>query len=194
MSRIIIFDADGVAVAPREQFFSQRLSEDYGISPDLVMSLFKNEFYKCVVGEMDLKEVLKSYVLKWIWKGSVDELLQYWWEGENKMNMPVIEIVEKLRARGVKCYLASDQEKYRAGYLMETVGLSKYFDGHFFSCDLGVSKSKIEFWHKVLSKLGNPNPAEIQFWDDEKENIDAPREAGIDARLFTNMEDLKNLN
>ncbi|KKS46608.1 MAG: HAD-superfamily hydrolase, subfamily IA, variant 3 [Candidatus Azambacteria bacterium GW2011_GWA2_42_9] len=148
------------------------------------MPLFKNEFYKCVLGEMDLKEVLKSYIEKWGWKGSIDELLKYWWEGENKPNIFVLEVVDQLRARGVKCYLTTDQEKYRADYIMNGVGLKEHLDGAFFSYDLGVSKSKREYWEKVLQTLNIKNPQEVQCWDDEQENIDVAQEVGIEAHLY----------
>lgn len=193
MNKIIFFDADGVTIFQREKFFSQRLSEDYGVPVELIIPLFKNEFYKCVLGEMDLKEVLKSYIDKWGWKGSIDELLKYWWEGENKPNIPVLKVIDKLRAQGIKCYLTTDQEKYRANYIMNGIGLEKHLDGAFFSCNLGVSKSKQEYWEKVLRALNVENPNEVQYWDDEQENVDTAQEAGIEAHLYKNINDLKDI-
>ena len=184
MNKIFIFDADGVTIKLREKYFSQRLSEDYGISPELVIPLFKNEFYKCVLGEMDLKEVLKKYIIEWNWKGSVDELLKYWWQGESQLNTEVIEEIKKLRENGDKVYLATDQEKYRASNLMENVGLKNYLDGAFFSFDLRLSKATKEFWVKVLEILGNPDPKDVKFFDDEKENVEAALQVGIDAVIF----------
>ena len=128
--------------------------------------------------------MLKSYIEKWGWKGSIDELLKYWWEGENKPNIFVLEVVDQLRARGVKCYLTTDQEKYRADYIMNGVGLKEHLDGAFFSYDLGVSKSKREYWEKVLQTLNIKNPQEVQCWDDEQENIDVAQEVGIEAHLY----------
>lgn len=193
MNKIIFFDADGVLIVQREKFFSQRFSEDYGVPVELIMPLFKNEFYKCVLGEMDLKEVLKSYIDKWGWKSSIDELLKYWWKGENKPNIPVLGVVDQLRTRGVKCYLTTDQEKYRANYIMKDMGLEKHLDGAFFSCNLGVSKSKREYWEKVLQALNIKNLNEVQYWDDEQENINVAKETGIDAHLYKDIDDLKVL-
>lgn len=193
MNKVLFFDADGVTIVQREKFFSQRFSEDYGQSTDVVMPLFKNEFYKCVLGEMDLKDVLKSYLPKWSWQGTVDELLEYWWAGENKINMPVVEKITELRAKGYRCYLATDQEKYRANYIMKGMGMEKYVDGAFFSCDLGISKGKREYWEKVLKSLSIDNPGEVEYWDDEIENIQAAQEAGIKVHLFKNPSELSDI-
>jgi putative hydrolase of the HAD superfamily len=190
MNKIIFIDADGVTIVLREKFFSQRFSEKFGVEAGLVMPLFKNEYYKCVLGQMDLKEVLKSYMPKWGWKGTVEELLLYWWGAENKPNISVLEKMSQLRAQGVKFYLATDQEKYRANYIMQDMGLEKYLDGAFFSCDLGLSKSTKEYWQKVLEILNVQNLAEVEYWDDEEENISAAKEVGIRAHLYRNPEDL----
>ncbi len=184
MNKIKIFDADGVLILPRKQLFSERLSIDYGISPEIVIPLFKNEFYKCVLGELDLKEVLQKYIPLWGFKGSVDELLKYWWKEEEMPNHKLLSEIDSFRQKGIKCFMATDQEKYRAEHLMNIVGLSKHLDGVFFSCNLHLSKSSEEFWIRVLESLGNPNPKNVEFYDDEQENIDASLSVGIDAKLF----------
>ncbi len=188
--KIAFFDADGVTIVLREKYFSQRFSEDYGIPSEDIMPLFKNEYYKCVLGQMDLKEVLQYYMPKWNWTGTLDELLKYWWEGENKLNSPVLEIISQLRAQGVKCYLATDQEKYRAEYIMKDMGLEKYLDGAFFSCDLGLSKSTKEYWEKVLKILKVEKSDELTYWDDEIENIEAAKEVGIETHFYKSVKDL----
>lgn len=190
MVKVALFDVDGVAIATREKYFSQRLSQEYKVPQEKVMSLFKNEFPKCLLGQLDLKEELRGYLPKWGWKNSVDSLLQYWWSGENKQNTPVLEIIDGLRKKGIKCYLASDQEKNRANYLMEEVGLKNHFDGAFFSCDLGVGKGDKRYWESVLKTLGE-NPESVVFWDDDKENVKIASETGISGKHYTDFEDLK---
>lgn len=191
MTKFALFDVDGVAIVKRTELFNDRICKDYGVLPELVLPLFKNEFYKCITGDMDLKEVLKPYAEKWGWKGTIDELLRYWWKAEEQVNQEVVSVIDNLRKQGIKCYLASDQEKNRAEYLLNGLGLKEHFDGAFISCYLGVRKTSPEYWCKVLEALGNPDPAEITFWDDEEENVKIAREAGINARLFKGVEDLK---
>ncbi len=195
MNKIIFFDADGVTVVARKKLFSQRLHEDYGVPTELVMPLFKNEFYKCVLGEMDLKKVLEErYLPSWGWEGTTDELLKYWWSAEEQLNTQVIDVIDKLRKQGARCYLATDQERYRAEYIMKGMGLGDHIDKAFFSSDLGLSKATPEYWYKVMSALAVEDFSQVEYWDDEIENVEAAKKVGLDARLYRSIEDLSYLN
>src|SRR3972149_7451745 len=113
MIKAVLFDVDGVVLLPREKYFSERLADDYGVSPALVLPLFKNEFKDCLLGKADLKDILKKkYLKRWGWKGSIDELLHFWWKGEKAINKSVLSQIKRLRQKGIQCYLASDPEKY----------------------------------------------------------------------------------
>ena len=192
MNRVLIFDADGVAVAPREKYFSQRFMEDYGVPSEAVMPLFKNEFLECVLGKKSLTKVLEEkYVALWQWQGTIDELLDYWFAGENTRNEPVLALIAKLRTDGYQCYLATDQVRERKDYLLGHMKLAREFDGTFFSCDLGVSKSTAEYWQLVLTALSNPDPKAVYFWDDEMENVTAAKSVGINASFYTGIEDIR---
>ncbi len=193
MKKILLLDADGVAIVPREKYFSDRYSEEFGVSKDLIMPFFKNEFNDCLIGKRELREVFKEQNLleKWGWKGSLDELLKYWWAGEDTRFEEVLTFVQGLRSQGVKCYLTTDQEENRANYILEGMGLAKDLDGAFFSYQFGVRKTDAPYWQKLLQELGNPDPSDVEFWDDDEENVATAKEAGIDAHFFTNAEDFK---
>lgn len=193
MSKILLLDADGVVIVPREQYFSDRYSEEFGVSKDLIMPFFKNEFNDCLIGKREVSEVFaeQDMLEKWAWNGTLPELFQYWWAGENTRFEEVLSLVQELRSQGVKCYLTTDQEKNRAEYIMQGMGLAKDLDGAFFSYQLGVRKTDAEYWEKVLVELGNPNPDDVEFWDDDAENVAVAKAAGIDAHFFTNFEDFK---
>ena len=154
-----------------------------------ITPFFKNEFRECQMGRADLKEELVKYFPKWGWKKSVEEFLEYWFAYGTELNVEVVRKVDELRAREVKCYLATDQEKYRAKYLLEMVGLGEHFDGSFFSYDLGFSKSQKKFFKKIAQIL-EVKPEEMAFYDDEQENVRAAREAGVKAKLFEKLESI----
>jgi putative hydrolase of the HAD superfamily len=194
MKKILLLDADGVAIVPREKYFSDRYSEEFGVSKDIIMPFFKNEFNDCLIGKREVSEVFaeQNILEKWGWRGSLPELFQYWWAGENTRFEEVLSLVQELRAEGVKCYLATDQEKNRAEYILHGMGLAKDLDGAFFSYQLGVRKTDPAYWEGVLAAFGNPNPADVEFWDDDQENVEMAKSAGIDAHFFTSFEDFKN--
>lgn len=195
MKKILLLDADGVAIVLRKKYFSDRYSEEFGVSKDLIMPFFKNEFNDCLLGKRELGEVFaeQHMLTKWGWKGSLDELFQYWWAGENTRFEEVLSLVQELRENGVKCYLVTDQERNRAQYMWHGMGLAQDLDGAFFSYQLGARKTDPEYWEQVLAELGHPDPADVAFWDDDQENVAAAKQSGIDAHFFTNFEDFKNL-
>ena len=189
MKKFLLLDADGVAIEPAEQYFSVWYAEKYNVPKELFASFFKNEYRECQLGNTDLKEQIEKHLNEWKWAGTVDEFLRYWFEMRRTPRTIVLEVVRGLRQKDIKCYIASNQEKYRAEYLWKEAGLSADFDGAFFSYDLRAKKNNTKYWELVLSKLGNPDPSEVEFWDDDKENIEVAKSVGIDAHFFTTVEE-----
>lgn len=189
MIKAVLFDADGIILKKREKHFSQRLAEDYGVK--VPMSFFRKIYPKVRVGRADLKSELAKRMRGWGWQESVEELLDYWFSPENKINNQVLDLVQKLRRRGIKCYLASDNSKYRADDVMKNV-LGKFFDGGFFSCNFGHTKEEKKFFKIVLKKI-NLKPENVLFFDDEKENTEVAKSVGINAFFYESFEDFKGI-
>lgn len=190
MNRTILIDADGVVIMPRESFFSQKLSTDYGIPLDAIMPFFKGEYKKVYLGQADITTVLPAYLDTWGWKGTLQEFLTYWYETEKDLNTDVVAVIRELRRGGAKVYLASDSPPTRATYLMDTLGLKNEVDGGFFSGEMGVSKTDPIFFRKISEKLGVALD-ELEFWDDEDENVRAAQGMGIQAHLFEGIGSFK---
>lgn len=190
MKKILLLDMDGVVLS-EEGYFSERYAREFGVPVEKLLPFFKSEFRECQLGVKDIREVLEKYLADWGWKGNVDELLQYWFKDGSVPDTGVMAVIRNARSKGIRCYLATDQEKYRAAYLWNSIEPSKEFDGAFFSCDFGFRKTEAKYWEKVLAALGNPDPADVFFWDDEEDNIKAAQKLGINAYLFTNIADLK---
>lgn len=184
----ILFDADGVTLV-KHKFFDEKFSEEYGIPLDKIRHFFKNEFRICQQGKADLKTELAKYLPAWGWQKSVDDFLAYWFATDIP-DAAVLNFIQDIRAKGTKCYLASDQEKYRAEYFLSNLGFGKKFDKCFFSCDLGCNKSEKEFFEKVLEDL-NLKPVELTYWDDDLKNVEVSKGLGINARLWEGLEKLE---
>lgn len=190
MNKKILLDVDGVVIRPRHKYFSDKLSEDYGIPIEDILPFFKTDYKKAAKGQEDLKDILPSYLKQWNWTGTVDDFLNYWFESEKDVDQRVIDLVAQLRTKGIQVFLASDNEAHRAKYLMQDVGLEKHFDGSFFSSTLGWTKSDPEFFKIVVDQIGCL-AEEIEYWDDDSKNVDIASEFGIDGRVYSNFEDLK---
>lgn len=190
MIKAILFDADGVVINTTERF-SSYLEREYGITTKTTAPFFQGVFQDCIVGKADLKEEVSKYLPKWGWKKSVDEFLQYWFESEHKIHEPMVKEIHKIRKQGIKCYLATNQEKYRTTYILENMGFESLFDGTFSSAEVGHKKDRDEYYQHILSQLAGVTPEEILLWDDSMENIDKAKQLKINAEFYTSFEDFQ---
>jgi len=110
--------------------------------------------------------------------------MEYWFSGEAEKDDQMLKYIQTLRQKGIKCYLATNNEKYRVKYLLDIVGLKNYFDGCFASCDLSYFKKEKGFWESVLKKLGNVKRSGILLLDDDLVNVESAKAFGLRAESY----------
>ena len=189
MIKVVLFDADGVVVTP-DKVFSERMHEEHGVPQEDFKNFFYGDFQKCLVDQADLKDLLKDKVVEWKWQGTVEELLEYWFQNESKVDDRVLDIVTQLREKGIKVYVATNQEKNRTEYFKNEMKFGEIFDGIFSSVDVGYKKEQPEFFNHVLETL-NVKPEEVMFWDDSEDNIESAKSLGIQAYLYNDFEEFR---
>jgi putative hydrolase of the HAD superfamily len=192
MIKAIFFDLDGIIITGNKKLFSQRLSEENNIPLEKVSEFFLNDFRECSFGRADLKEKIAPYLIEWGYKGTVDDLLKYWFENENTFDPKILDLLKDLKGRGIKCYITTRQEKYRKEYMFNKLGLKNYFDDIFCTCDIGYDKSEKAYWDYVFNKV-NSEPDECMYFDDKHENLDIAQSLGIKSYLFINKEELEKV-
>ncbi len=188
--KAILFDLDGLVIVGKKTLFSQRVSEDLKIPYEQVSEFFTKDFRECSFGRADLKEKIAPYLVKWGYKGTVNDFLEYWFKGESNTDKDVLKIVKGLRQKGIKCFIATRQEKYRKEYLLNVVGLKNDFDGIFCTCDIGYDKWEKGYWDFVFKEL-NATPDEIIFFCDSQKNVDNSQKLGVRAYFYSGIEVLK---
>ncbi len=180
--KALLLDVDGV-ILNKGEYFSLRFAREHGVPVELVTEFFKGPFVACQKGEADLKEEIVPYLEKWGWKGDAESFMKYWFESDFSPNEERIEQVRELRRNGVRCYIASNNEKYRAQYITEQLTKYDVVEGAFFSSDLTLRKDNPEFFRAVLRAL-DLKPADVTFIDNDERNVATARELGIDAREY----------
>ncbi|MFA5937179.1 MAG: HAD-IA family hydrolase [Candidatus Paceibacterota bacterium] len=190
MIKVVIFDADGVLVFG-DRKFSDTLAEKHGIPLEKTHPFFTGPFQKCLVGDLDLKKVIKPYLKKWGLESDLDEFLDYWFSLESKTDKELIKYIQELRKNGILCFLATNNEKHRFKYIINNMGLSNIFDRTYASAYLGCKKSNKDFFKKIFKDLKNIKKEEVLFIDDGIENIKVAKEFGINAELYTTFESFK---
>lgn len=188
--KAVLFDMDGVLAVPGEPF-SHQYAKAHGFDPTEITPFFKEAFQKALVGEADLRELLDSYREVWRYDGDIGDLMQQWFEAENHPNEALVAIAERLKASGVKIYLATNQENYRTRYISEVM-FPDLFNGVFSSAQLGLKKPNAKFYEVILDQLAleGMTPNEIIYFDDDEENTNSGNKAGIRSILYNNIKDV----
>lgn len=187
MIKLLLLDVDGVIVTGEP--WGQELAQSYGITEEMRRPFFREAFQPCLVGKADLKEVLVPYLAQWGWPHSTEAFLDYWFCRERTIDARLIQAIQRLRQRGIPCYIATQQERYRAAYIRDEMGLAHLFDGMFSSVDLGALKSDPVFFTTILHELDGYEADEVLFWDDTPGNVATAQSVGIRAELYSNFAD-----
>ena len=185
--KILVFDADGVVVIPPQRFLA-RYTEEEGLDPRSVRAFLDGALRECIAGRADLKEAIVPFLGQWGWKGTPEAFLRRWFEAEHLINEPLLEVIQRLRRRGNRCVVATNQERHRLAYMREQMGFGRLFDGVFGSSEVGAAKPDMAFYERVTTLLGVA-PEEIVFWDDSESNVEGARAFGWQAELFTGMDE-----
>lgn len=193
--KAVVFDADGVVINS-PGYFSVQYEKEFGVSNNTMLPFFKGIFQDAVVGKADLKEILKPVLSDWEWKGSVDELLKWWFKAEHYVDERIIKEIQRLQGEGIKCCLGTKQEKYRAEYIRKDMGLGDVFDESYISCDMGCKKPEEKFFRIIQDDLADKysiKAYQIMFWDNKEENITASKKLGWQSYLYDGFDDFQKI-
>lgn len=190
MIKVVLFDADGVILTGK--CFSEYLRDFLNLREEITQPFFTNEFKDCLVGKADIKKELPKYLTRWGWKKSVTDFLELWFRSEHIIDNKLIRHIQKIRKKGVKCFIATNQEKHRVLYMKTKMGFDTLFDNIYASSYLGYMKPDMRFFEKIVYDLKNIQKSEILFWDNTLEHIKAADAFGINAELYASFNNFLN--
>lgn len=107
---------------------------------------------------------------------TADELLARW--VNSTVLDGIFDLLDDVRAAGVKVYLATNQNPVRGRHMIDHLGYENHTDGAFYSFQLGHAKPAPEFYTTIIARLG-VDPREVLFIDDTQANVDAARAVGL---------------
>jgi putative hydrolase of the HAD superfamily len=184
MITTVLFDVDGVLLVGEP--WHKDLASVYSITDEMLAAFFRDSFQACLVGKADLKEALAPYLPRWGWPHSIEDFIDYWFS-HHTVHEELLHSIQQLRQRGLKCYLATQQERYRTNYILHDLGFTHLFDGVFSSVNIGYMKSNPLFFETVLREIGTCQPEDVLFWDDSAGNVATARSLGIQAEVYRNF-------
>lgn len=122
--------------------------------------------------------------------GRIDDVLSVWWTFD--VLQPTLEVVARVRAAGISCYLATNQDAYRAACMRKRAPYDEVLDGAYYSCDIRSAKPSAVFFEHIASDLGLA-PEELLFIDDQPVNVSGARATGFNAECWTHGDGVRRL-
>ena len=187
--RCVAFDLDGVVIptAPSFDYFDSI----HGITFDDWRQFFQGPYESAMRGDVDLFEILRESLERWRWNTSIETFAKEWFDSCSVPDPQAIEVIHSLKARGIRCVAATNQDSRRARYLdaLPWLGL---FDARFYSCDLRVTKPSTEYFRHIQDTIAEV-PGSVLFVDDRGDNVEAARRFGWCAEHCLGASELKRI-
>jgi putative hydrolase of the HAD superfamily len=181
---VIFFDADGVIqYAPEDwsDVFARRLAFEHTDHVErFTADVFAAET-ACLSRMNGFDEALHDVLKAW------DRIDQTSFVLETMLtirpHLEVHEIIAAVRASGIRCYVASNQQTQRAEFMSNNLGYASMFDGELYSCNLGAAKPSESYFALALKSVGAEASSTL-FIDDRPENVFSARRAGLHSFVY----------
>ncbi|MGB2965043.1 MAG: HAD family phosphatase [Anaerolineales bacterium] len=188
MIKTVIFDLGGVLVRTENRQPRQKLAEQLGITYEELSNFVYGieSANQATRGEITADEH-KSIVLQKLNlpPDSFSTFGDEFWGGDS-LDAHLVEFIKGLREEYSTALLSNAWDDLR-GYLEKVWQIDGIFDHIFISAELKLAKPAPEIYQFVINRL-NQDPTEMVFVDDFIENIEAAREAGLNAVHFQSRE------
>ena len=193
MIKAIVFDLGGVYFTDGTSKAVKKVSQKYDLNSQEVSSFFgtKNKigrlYRQGMISSLQFWQAFQKYFKI---KVNKNDIIKQWILSYKPIRGN-LDLLRKLRKKGLKIYFLSDNVKERSQILQGKYNFLKDFDSGVFSHEAGITKkdgSKI--FKLVLRKTGN-NPKEVIFIDDKEDYVKTARELGMNAVHYKNVKQLE---
>jgi len=191
MIKAIIFDLNGIFL--KAEYLTTRIEKKYGIPAKRLLPILKEVM--TIARKPGIKD---SFAL---WKPKLEkigfnidkeEFFHFWFSGE-KLIPELIEYAKKLRERGLKAFILSNNFKERTEYYRKNFPeIFSSVDKVYFSWETGFVKPDPRAYLNILREHGL-RPEECLYFDDSEENIKSAQKLGIKAIKYTNFLETKKI-
>ena len=184
MIKNVVFDFGQVLVHFEPSYMVGVYCKDEADKALLEEVIFDRLYWdKLDMGTISNEETLlgiKSRIPERLWE-LADKIYYNW-----VYNIPEIdgmsELIDYIKAKGIKTYLLSNISKYFAEHINEIPILIK-LDGLVMSGPIGIVKPSRDIFNHLCTKF-NISPSETIFVDDRTDNIEGAKKFGIKGYVF----------
>ena len=192
MIQTVIFDLGGVLVRTENQEPRRTLAEKHGLTyqdlSDLVYGCESAELatWGAITAEEHKETVLRELGLP---PGTFPEFGDEFWGGDS-LDKVLVEFIRSLQGEYRTVLLSNAWDDLRP-LLINLWKIDGIFDDIFISGEIKLAKPDPKIFQHVIAVLES-DPSTLIFVDDFIENIEAAREAGINAIHFRSREQALN--
>jgi putative hydrolase of the HAD superfamily len=181
--RAVLFDCDGVLQRPANDWAGEvgQLTGLEGDRLDAFLGDLSTAEQPVLDGSEPFAGPLARVTASWGLPVRAEDLLDVW--QHLAVDAGMLDAVRDLRARGVRCAIATNQHRERAVYMRRELGYERLFDPMVVSGEIGVAKPDPAYFRHAVELLGLP-AAQVLFVDDVQANVDSARTVGLAAHLF----------
>ena len=186
---VIVFDYGGVLATAEKEEFHAFVANAFSIKPQEVRDLLKQVRKvrkKVKDGDLAWETVAKEHgvVLQKNWSERCEEQLLARVHERPKM----MDLVRTLKQGGYQVAMLSNVSR-REAKLVKKLGYYDPFHPVILSCEIGVSKPKLQSFMILLRRLKRKGK-EVVFIDDQEQNIEAASKLGINGIQFISYDQL----
>lgn len=183
----VVFDLDGVITLGEDEHgnfkWQKDVEADLGLTAADIARFFTSPAAKqFMVGQADLKQALKEFLPTTNATADVEAFVKYWLSKDMFIDANMVNFSNALRAKGIKTFIATNQERYRTAHFWDHHKMSENFDGMFASYQVGFQKPDAEFFKYVNSRL--PVATNVLFLDDKAKNAEVSEVVGWQGYFF----------
>ena len=150
--RAVLWDADGVLQQVPASWFDL-LGEAVGTEQALaLLDLLLPQMESAISGEQGMTGLLPRFLEERGLSEHLDRVSDVW--GTIDPLEGAREVVRSVRASGVSCHLATNQDDLRTSYMRSRMGYDDLLDRSFYSCEVGAAKPDERFFRHVAGELG----------------------------------------
>ncbi len=190
MIKAIIFDLDGM-IHFSEERWSEWFSKKYDVPIENLNEFFNKEFKDCLIGKSDVKKEIRKYLTKWDLEFTAEFMLESWFSyGFTDKSM--LLMISKLKSKGIKCVLCTNNERYRVKYFKDYHGFNSTFDAILASSDVGFKKPEKEMFEAIQKTVKVPK-SKILFCDDDEKNILAAKKFGFKTHQYKKLKEFEEV-
>lgn len=190
----IIFDLGGVLVSDAPLYYENKLCDFSealkfaGITKEMVEEIWKKHWSDMKIGKKDIQDIWED-LEPIINDAEKMEKFKIMYEEKIIIDEEVLKFIKSLKGK-YKLISLANESKFGIDLKIKKFNLNALFEKNYCSAYIGVAKPNKKIFDYVI-KDSKIDLQKTIFIDNQQNNIDGAKSVGINAILFTSLEQLK---